>query len=133
MKSQNPVVSNRRITTPTGSNKQNEEKEKEYKKTINNLNKQVRTLQKILYHRDPSGIMHSDLFSTNMKNPQNSIKIEDNSGQLSLMERRVQELEAELSRADNEAKQRLTDFQMKLTGLKVSKKIGFLENLGNFE
>jgi len=99
-----------------------EEKENEYQKTIRGLNKQVRTLQKIMYSKDPAAA--AALLSHESKDGKGETQIDSHgpferkNSQVPVLESRVIQLEKELAKADSEAKEKLKEFQQKLQGIK---------------
>jgi hypothetical protein len=114
--------------TPTKKSFAFQEREKELQKEIRGLNKQVRTLQKILYSKDGGAtredLIHSsqDCLASPLKGPEGTKHKEP---QVHVLECRIAELERNLVQADADAKDRLKDFQGRLNALKVSIKIAY--------
>lgn len=105
-----------------------EEKEKEYQKNIRNLEKQVRTLQKLAFHKQPpedalqlSAKSNSRLnLSFDEASTQTFFKSDElNTKQCTILEYRVSELENELMKADEDAKEKVQEFEERFMNLKV--------------
>ncbi|XP_021956780.1 uncharacterized protein LOC110852914 [Folsomia candida] len=95
------------------------EKEKDWQKKIRGLNQQVRTLQKILYNKDPHNPAAVPNKSTSSDHPDDGEKRLHDEPHVAVLEGRIVELERNLEQADSDAKDRLKDFQAKLNSLKL--------------
>jgi hypothetical protein len=103
------------------------DKEKDQLKTIRGLEKQVRTLQKILYTKDPGGAAAAVAFMKaageeyeGLGGGGSSFPTEGGKDTVvAQLENRITELEQDLAKADSDSRERLKDFQVKLQSLKV--------------